>query len=87
MEMGGAVQQVLQETARGVTPPLKVLHLFFRFAIYPSPLSASFCVPSVLKVRRCSPFGVFSSSRLSVCPLVFSVASANRRSFLVLTHG
>jgi len=86
-QWGGAVQQVPRDAADAHHPPPKVLHLFFGFAVSPLPLSASFCAPFVLKDSSCSLFGMFSSPCLPVHPLVFSRSSANRRSFLVLTHG
>ena len=83
---GSAVQQVRQETRRGATPS-KILQLFSGFAPCPSPLSAFIGAPSAQNFSQSNRFEVFSSLCLPVCSLLFSRASANRRSFLVLTHG
>ena len=58
-------------------PPPKILHLFFGFAIYATPLSAAICAPFAQNVSRCSSFEVFSSSCRPVYSLVFFGVSAS----------
>ena len=87
MQRGSAVQQVHLIAADAHTPPLKVLQLFFGFAVCSIPLGAFICATSVLKFSRRSRFEVFFSFCLPLCSLAFLRATTNRRSFLVLTNG
>ena len=81
------MQQVLQETSGGATPPLKFFNFSFDLTTGPLPPSVSCPSPADEKVKRCSQFEVIPFSPAAWLFAVFVWDKCQQSTVLELSNG